>query len=55
MLIGLVDEILDIKPIPGFKQTCLQLWISYLRVTEAAFFSKDEVAAPKLFAKYRKA
>lgn len=55
ILIGLVDEILEIEEIANFKKTCLQLWISYLRETEAAFFSKDSAVVPKLFLKYRQA
>lgn len=54
ILIGLVDEILNIRgDIPGFKVTCLQLWISYMRATEAAFFSRESTLAPRLFAVYR--
>jgi hypothetical protein len=55
ILIGLVDEILDIEDIANFKKTVLQLWISYLRETEAAFFSKDSAIAPRLFVKHRQA
>lgn len=56
ILIGFIDEILNIDPnIPDFKVTCLQLWISYLRVSEAAFFDKEKTSAPKLFAYYRTA
>lgn len=53
ILIGFVDEILSFKTIPNFKVTCLQLWIAYLQATEAAFFEKDRIAQPKLFALYR--
>lgn len=51
----LVEEILKIETIPNFKVTCLQLWISFLRKIEAAFFDKEQCVAPKLFALYRRA
>ena len=55
ILKGFVDEILTIEDIPNFKATCLQLWISYLQQSEAAFFDKEKMATPKLYAVYRKA
>lgn len=55
ILIGFVDEILNIEKIPNFKATCLQLWVSFLRKSEAAFFDKERTSAPKLFAVYRRA
>lgn len=54
ILIGLVDEILNIQEIPNFKLTCLQIWMAYLKQTEAAFFDKKMNVAPKLFAYHRK-
>jgi hypothetical protein len=52
MLIGMIDEILEIENIPNFKVTCLRLWMAYLRTTEAAFFSLTP-AIPKLSAYFR--
>lgn len=53
ILIGLVNEILEIWKIPNFKKTVLQIWITYLQQTEAAFFSKKSFEGPKLLANYR--
>lgn len=52
MLLGLVNEITKIQNIPNFKTTVLQLWISYLSQTEAAFLTND-FDGPKLQANYR--
>ncbi|KAG5671882.1 hypothetical protein PVAND_002052 [Polypedilum vanderplanki] len=54
ILHGLVDEILQIEDIPGFKVTVLQLWIRYLKHYEAAFFDNDNLNhLPKLNGIYR--
>ncbi|XP_070507699.1 TATA box-binding protein-associated factor RNA polymerase I subunit B [Chironomus tepperi] len=54
ILRGLVDEILMIEKIPNFKKTVLQLWITYLKYTEVAFFDQDNLAhLPKFHAYYR--
>lgn len=53
MLLGLVNEITIIQNIPNFKTTVLQLWMSYLRQTEAAFLSNESCGGPKLQANYR--
>ncbi len=53
VLIGLINEITRIKDCPGLKLTALQIWASYLKENEVAFFSEKE-ELPKFYAYYRK-
>ncbi|KAL7019427.1 hypothetical protein ACKWTF_011119 [Chironomus riparius] len=54
ILRGLVDEILMIENVPNFKKTVLQLWITFLKYTEVAFFDQDNLAhLPKFHSFYR--
>ncbi|CAO1420883.1 unnamed protein product [Diamesa hyperborea] len=53
ILLGLTEEVSNIEDTRGLKATVLRLWITYLKETEAAFFSLDSAECPKLFACYR--
>ncbi|CAO1437068.1 unnamed protein product [Diamesa serratosioi] len=53
ILLGLAEEIINIEDNREFKATVLRIWITYLKETEAAFFSSDTPECPKLFACYR--
>lgn len=54
ILVGLVDELIELGAKPELKLTTLQLWSSYLRLHEVAFFAKKEPKLPKLGAFFKK-
>lgn len=53
ILVGLVDELIDLGAKDELKMTVLQLWTTYLRVNEVAFFSRREPRIPKLGASFK--
>lgn len=54
ILIGLVDELINLGANNRFKKCVLKLWTRYLQTIEAAFFSLDDECLPRLPANYRK-
>lgn len=55
ILRGLVNEAIEVfKLDPEVKLTALQIWSSYLRRNEAAFFNDEEEVLPKLPACFKK-
>lgn len=54
ILVGLVDELIELGAKPELKLTTLQLWTAYLRLHEVAFFAKKNPKLPKLGAFFKK-
>lgn len=54
ILVGLVDQLIELGAKPELKLTALQLWTSYLRLHEVAFFAKKDPKLPKLGAFFKK-
>lgn len=48
ILLGLTKEMIELGAKPSLKVTVLQLWVRYLKCTEAAFTSKKYKKLPKL-------
>lgn len=53
ILVGLVNELINLGASPELKLVTLQLWSAYLRANEAAFFSRKELKIPKLSASFK--
>lgn len=53
-MVGLVDELIELGAKPELKLTALQMWTSYLRQHEVAFFAKKDPKLPKLGAFFKK-
>lgn len=53
ILLGLVNELIELGAKDELKLTTLQLWATYLRVHEVAFFSQREPRIPKLNASFK--
>lgn len=54
IIIGLVNELINLGAKPELKLATLQLWSAYLRLNEAAFFSRTSIKIPKLSASFKK-
>lgn len=54
VLIGLIDELIELGVSPNIKLTVLQLWAAYLSKLEVAFTSMNKKCLPKLSKRYRK-
>lgn len=54
ILVGLVNELINLGAKKELKLTALQLWTAYLRLNEVAFFSRKSIKIPKLSASFRK-
>lgn len=54
ILIGLVNELIELGAPKEIKFTTLQLWAAYLRALEVAFTSTTEAQVPKLSLFYKK-
>lgn len=54
ILFGLVNELIGLGAKDDLKLVTLQLWTTYLRRNEVAFFSKKEIKLPKLGASFNR-
>lgn len=54
ILVGLVDELINLGASYKLKKMTLKIWARYLQGTEAAFFSLHDECLPKLPANYQK-
>lgn len=54
VLIGLINELMEIGADPNIKLTVLQLWTYYLTKLEVAFTSKRKKCIPKMARRYHK-
>lgn len=54
ILVGLVDELINLGANNRFKKIVLKLWTKYLQTIEAAFFSLHDECLPRLPANYMK-